>query len=145
MPVLTPESSVANAPAQGSNRPLPSPPKGSDYFLLIEDIPGESKDSKRKDNIRLEGFRFREQQPGQTDVGEGLAAGRAQAGCFTFQCRLDRATPKLFLACAQGDHIEKMVELVARKAGGQQEEYLRYTFHNVVFSRVAVSADGSAA
>jgi type VI secretion system secreted protein Hcp len=96
---------VPRAPALNANPPVPAPAprKGSDYFLLIEGIPGESKDAKRKDNIRLEGFCFREVQPAQTDVGEGRGASRVQAGCFTFQCRLDRATPKLFLACAQGD------------------------------------------
>jgi type VI secretion system secreted protein Hcp len=130
--------------AQMKNNPLPMPPGGGvDYFLKVEGLPGESVDDKRPDDIRLEAFQFQERQTGQTVVGDGLGAGRVEMGCFTFQARIDRAAPRLFLACATGQRFNKMVELVVRKAGSLQQEYLRYTFTDVVFSRVNVVADKS--
>ena len=43
--------------------------------------------------------------------------------------KVNKATPKLILACAGGDHIKKAV-LTCRKAGTDQQEFLIYKFYD---------------
>jgi type VI secretion system secreted protein Hcp len=102
-----------------------------DYFLKIEGIQGESRDAKHKDQIELESFSWGETQSGI--VGPGGGAGKVQMQDFHFVKRLDKASPKLFLACASGQHI-KGATLVARKAGKDQQEFLIYKFTDILVS-----------
>jgi type VI secretion system secreted protein Hcp len=46
---------------------------------------------------------------------------------------VSKASPKLFLACADGTHL-KEAKLVGRKAGKGQEEFLSWTFSDVLVS-----------
>jgi type VI secretion system secreted protein Hcp len=46
---------------------------------------------------------------------------------------LGKASPALFLACASGQHL-KEAKLVARKAGKGQQEYLSWTFSDLLVS-----------
>src|SRR5437764_4304073 len=52
-----------------------------------------------------------------------------------FHCvmKVNKASPKLFLACADGDHIKKAV-LTCRKAGKEQQEYLKITLSDLLVS-----------
>jgi type VI secretion system secreted protein Hcp len=102
-----------------------------DYFLKIEGIQGESRDAKHKDQIELESFSWGETQSGS--VGPGGGAGKVQMQDLHFVKRLDKASPKLFLACASGQHI-KGATLVARKAGKDQQEFLIYKFTDILVS-----------
>jgi type VI secretion system secreted protein Hcp len=102
-----------------------------DYFLKIEGIPGESQDAKHKDQIELESFSWGETQSGT--VGPGGGAGKVRMQDLHVVKRLDRASPKLFLACASGQHI-KGATLAARKAGKGQQEFLIYKFTDVLVS-----------
>jgi type VI secretion system secreted protein Hcp len=52
---------------------------------------------------------------------------------FHFVMSVNKATPKLMQACATGEHIKKGV-LTCRKAGGQQQEYLKVTFSDLLVS-----------
>ena len=45
---------------------------------------------------------------------------------FHFVMKVNKASPKLFLACAEGEHIKKAV-LTCRKAGKEQQEFLKVT------------------
>jgi type VI secretion system secreted protein Hcp len=45
----------------------------------------------------------------------------------------NKASPLLFLACATGQHIKKAI-LYARKAGGEQQDYMKWTFSDVLCS-----------
>ncbi len=103
-----------------------------DYFLKIEGIQGESQDAKHKNEIELESFSWGETQSGVVGPGGG-AAGKVQMQDFHFVKRLDQASPKLFLACASGQHI-KLATLVARKAGKGQQEFLIYKFSDLLVS-----------
>jgi type VI secretion system secreted protein Hcp len=47
--------------------------------------------------------------------------------------KMNKATPKLMLACASGEHIKK-AELVCRKAGKEQQEYLKIVLSDVLVS-----------
>jgi type VI secretion system secreted protein Hcp len=52
---------------------------------------------------------------------------------FHFVMKVNKATPKLVLACASGEHIKKAV-LTCRKAGKEQQEFLKYSFTDVLIS-----------
>ena len=55
---------------------------------------------------------------------------------FTFTARTSKASPQLFMHCAQGKHI-KQAFLTARKAGGSQQEYLKIKLNDVLVSSYA--------
>src|SRR5215210_8773554 len=101
-----------------------------DYFLKIDGVAGESKDSKHKDEIELEAFSWGASQA-TAPAGGGGAAGKVSMQDFHFVMRTNKASPKLFLACASGQHVKSAV-LTARKAGKGQQEYLVYKFTDLL-------------
>ena len=52
---------------------------------------------------------------------------------FHFVMKVNKASPKLFLACANGEHIPDAV-LTCRKAGKEQQEFLKYKFYDLLIS-----------
>src|ERR1700681_1453495 len=99
----------------------------ADYFLKIDGIDGESHDSKHKDEIDLMSWSFGASQLGTHSAGGGGGAGKVSMQDFHFTMHVNKATPKLFLACATGEHIKKAV-LTCRKAGKDQQEFQKVTF-----------------
>lgn len=104
-----------------------------DYFLKIDGIPGESADHKHKDEIDLLSWSWGVQQHGTMAYGGGGGAGKSSHGDFHFTMHVNKASPKLHLACATGEHIKKAL-LTCRKAGKDQQEYLKVTFHDLLVS-----------
>lgn len=102
-----------------------------DFFLKIDGIQGESQDSKHKGEIELESFSWGDAQtsPGR----DGGAGGKVAFKDFRFMMRVNKASPQLFLASASGEHL-KLAVLTARKAGGDQSEFLKYTFTDLLVS-----------
>jgi type VI secretion system secreted protein Hcp len=113
-----------------------------DYFLKIDGIDGESPDDKHKNEIQVESWTFGEQQTGTGAYGGGHGAGKVQMHDFQFTMKVNKATPKLFLACATGEHIKKAV-LTCRKAGKEQQEYLKWTFSDLVVSKYETGGSDS--
>ena len=58
--------------------------------------------------------------------------------------RVDAASPQLMLACASGQHI-KCAKLFVRKQGSGQEDYLTYTFADLLVSSFAENGAGGEA
>ena len=54
-------------------------------------------------------------------------------GDFHFTMKICKASPKLMLSCANGEHIKKAL-LTCRKAGKQQQEYLKIAFDDLLVS-----------
>lgn len=106
---------------------------GVDYFLKIEGIEGESADAKHKGEIDVDSWSWGESQGGTMAFGGGGGAGKVQMQDFHFVMKVNKATPKLILACASGEHIKKAV-LTCRKAGKEQQEFLKYSFTDVLIS-----------
>jgi type VI secretion system secreted protein Hcp len=104
-----------------------------DYFLKIEGIEGESQDHKHKGEIELESWSWGETNQGTSSHGSGAGAGKVSMQDFHFVMKINKASPKLMLACATGEHI-KSCTMVARKAGTQQQEYVTYKFTDVLIS-----------
>ena len=114
----------------------------ADYFLKIDGIEGESADAKHKGEIEIQSFSWGATQTGTGAVGGGGGAGRVQIQDFHFVAQSSKASPKLFLACATGEHIKKAV-LSGRKAGGRdQQEFLTFTLTDVLVSSYQIG-DGT--
>ena len=114
-----------------------------DYFLKIDGIQGESLDSKHPNEIQIESFSWGENQTGTASHGGGMGAGRVQMQDFNFTMRVNKASPKLFLCCANGEHIKSAI-LVCRKAGKDQQEYLKVTFTDVLVASYVTCGTGAA-
>ena len=112
-----------------------------DYFLKVEGIDGESGDAKHKNEIDLESWSWGETQSGSHAFGGGGGAGKVSMQDFHFVMRVNKASPKLFLACATGEHIPKAV-LTCRKAGGKQEEFLKVNFTDLLVSSYQTGGSG---
>ncbi len=104
-----------------------------DIFLKLDGIDGESKDAKHKGEIDVESFSFGATHPGSTSGGTGSGAGKVSMQDFSFTTQVNKASPKLFLACASGQHIKSAL-LTVRKAGGQQQDFLKITLSDVTVS-----------
>ena len=105
-----------------------------DYFLKIEGIEGESADHKHKGDIVLHSWSWGESQTGTMASGSGGGgAGKVHVQDFHFTMEYNKASPKLMLACASGEHLKKAV-LVCRKAGKDQQEFLKVTLSDVLVS-----------
>jgi len=104
-----------------------------DYFLKIDGIEGESADDKHKNEIQVSSFHWNEMQAGTFAQGSGGGAGKVQMKNLEFMSPVSKASPKLMLACATGQHIPNAI-LTCRKAGGGQQEFYKITLSDVLVS-----------
>lgn len=109
-----------------------------DYFLKIDGIPGESLDSKHKNEIELVSFSWGLIHTGRA-AGTG-GGGGAQFQDFHFTTYVSKASPQLFLACASGKHL-KEANLSVRRTGKPQLEYLKIRFRDVYVTSYEEAAD----
>jgi len=113
-----------------------------DYFLKLDGIEGESQDSKHKGEIQLESWSWGATQTGGHSYGGGGGAGKVQMQDFHFTMKLNKASPKLMLSCADGSHIKKAI-LTCRKAGKEQQEYLVVNMEDLLVSSYQTGGAGS--
>ena len=104
-----------------------------DYFLKLNGVDGESTDSKHKGEIDVESFSWGETNSGTHAGGGGGGAGKVSMQDFHFVMHASKASPKLMLACATGEHI-KDGTLVCRKAGTEQQEFLSIKMTDLLVS-----------
>lgn len=106
-----------------------------DAFLKVDGIPGESTDSKHKDQIEVLSFSFGANQAGGAQISRtgGHSGARADVQDFQIVKVLDKSSPNLFLYCASGKHIPSVVlELCA--AAGDKHTYMKYTLTDALVS-----------
>ena len=101
-----------------------------DFYLKLDGIEGESSDAKNKNQIDLESWSWGEQQMGTHSGNMGGGAGKVSMNDFAFTMSVNKSSPKLFLACANGEHIKSAL-LTCRKSGKDQQEFLKITFTDV--------------
>jgi len=97
-----------------------------DYFLKVDGIEGDSGDGKHKAEIEIRSFAWA--------ASGGCGAGKCRMQDLVMTMEHGKAAPKLLSALASGDHIKSAV-LTARKAGGGQQDYLKFTLSDVVVTR----------
>lgn len=112
-----------------------------DYFLKIDGVEGESQDSKHKGEIDLESWSWGETNSGDAATRGGQGAGKVAMQDFHFVMRINKASPKVMLACADGEHIKKAI-LTCRKAGKEQQEYLKITLSDLIVSSYQTGGSG---
>ena len=104
-----------------------------DYFLKIKDIEGEAEDDKHGKEIQIESWSWGESNAGSHAGGSGGGSGKVSMQDFHFVMTVNKASPKLLLACANGAHIPEAL-LTCRKAGKDAQEYLKIKFTDLLVS-----------
>ena len=115
----------------------------TDFFLKLDGIKGESTDSKHKGEIEIESFSFGATNTGSFSNAPGAGGG---SGKVNFQDvhlskLLDSSSALLMLACATGQHIKEGT-LTCRKAGGDQQEYLKIKLNDCLISSYQLGGHG---
>jgi type VI secretion system secreted protein Hcp len=115
-----------------------------DAFLKIDGVDGESNDSKHKGEIEVLSYSW--------GVTQAITGSASSTGTFSGQrCdiaplsivkQLDKASAKLFQACAAGDHFASAL-LTLSRAGGDKQPYMEYKFSDVLVSSVRVGGAGA--
>jgi type VI secretion system secreted protein Hcp len=110
-----------------------------DMHIKIDTIPGHSEVKGFEGQIQLESFSWNMQQRTSFGASSGGGAGKVNMGDLTFVHNVDKATPKLMMACCTGSHIKDAV-LTCRKAGGESAvDFLKITLSDVIVSSVSPS------
>ena len=104
-----------------------------DMFIKMDDFGGESKDKFHKGEIEVLSFSWGVTQSGSLSHGGGGGEGKASFQDLHFSSYLQKSSPRLFLACASGEHI-KEATITVRKAGQNQD------FYKMTLSEVLVSS-----
>jgi len=104
-----------------------------DYFLKIDGVEGESPDSEYPGLIQLQCWQWAEENSGRWGFGSGGGAGKVEMKDFEFRMVSNKASPKLFLMCATGEHISQ-AKLICRKSGKGQQDFMIVSFRNGLVS-----------
>jgi type VI secretion system secreted protein Hcp len=105
-----------------------------DYFLKVDGIPGESKDSSHSGEIDVLSFSWGVAQTGSSASGGGAGAGKANFQDISFTASMSKASPKLFQACASGEHIKEVVLTAVKADKKDRQEYLIVKMTDVLVS-----------
>lgn len=104
----------------------------SDYLLKFDEIKGESTNAQHKDWIDIESFSW-----GVTNTNTVTGGtGKVSLQDFHFTMKVDRASPKLMLACATNQRIPSLTFTIVRqdpKTGAPQDYYV-VTLSDVLIS-----------
>ena len=104
-----------------------------DYYLKIAKIDGESTKDGVKDHIEVLSWSWGETNSGSMSHGTGGGTGKVSMQDFSFSMTIKKATSKLWLACATGEHIKDAL-LTCREAGKEQQVYLTVKFTDLLIS-----------
>ena len=114
-----------------------------DMFLMLDGIKGESADSKHKGEIDIESFSWGMAQTGSGHRGSGSGSGKVDVNDISIVKVVDKSSPSLMLACANGKHIPKG-KITVRKAGENPLDYLTIDLENILVSNYQASHATSA-
>lgn len=112
-----------------------------DYYLKIDGIPGESTKKGMEEQIEVLSWSWGESNAGSFAGSGGGGGGKVVMQDFHFSMQVCKASPKLMLACATGQHV-KGATLTARKAGGTQGAYMTFKFTDLLISSYQIGGNG---
>jgi len=112
-----------------------------DAYLKIDGIQGESTDEKHAGWIEVLDYDFSIAQKVSRTASSagGAGAERADFSEFTITKLLDKSSPLLAMACAEGRHIDSAV-IELWRAG--KVKYMAYHFTDCLISAVSTHGDG---
>ena len=114
-----------------------------DMFLKIDGIDGESTDVKHKTVIAILSYAWGEEAqtaPAGGAGGAGGGAGKIAMKDFHFSMPVSKASPRLFLACAKGEHFKDAV-LTVRHPGASPVDFLKWRFTDVLIISYQTAGD----
>lgn len=110
-----------------------------DIHIKIDSISGMSEHKDFAGQIMCESFSWGMTQTTNFGSSTGGGAGRVNMGDLTFVHKVDKASPKLMIACCTGQHLKDAV-LTCRKAGGASPvDFFKITLTDVIVSSVQPS------
>jgi type VI secretion system secreted protein Hcp len=113
----------------------------ADCFIKMSNkIDGESTDAKHKNEIDVMSWSLGCSQD-MASYGAGTGAGKVNFNDFNFATAYSKASPELMLKCSTGEPIDEVI-FVARKAGKEQQEYLKITMNEVLVKSISTSGAG---
>ena len=112
-----------------------------DMFLKLDDIKGESRDSKHKDEVDVLAWSGGMSQSGTTLGGGGGGAGKVNVQDLSLTKYVDKSSPNLIMSACNGKHYKEAL-LTVRKAGEKPLEYLKITMKEVLVSSVSTGGSG---
>jgi type VI secretion system secreted protein Hcp len=113
-----------------------------DMFMKIDDIKGESTDSKHAGEIQVLSWSWGLTQSGTTHTGPGGGSGKVNVNDLTFTKYLDTSTPNLIKFCCSGKHFGQAL-LTVRKAGNTPLEYIKIKLTDLIISSMSTGGTGS--
>ena len=115
-------------------------PAAYTMFLWVDGIPGESTDDAHHDWIDVLSFNMGVTQSASASASSGGGASSEWADFqdFTIVKLLDKASPKLAIACAGGTHISEVI-LVLCRTGGDKLKFMEYKLSDCIVSSVSAS------
>jgi type VI secretion system secreted protein Hcp len=121
---------------KGAALPAPLFGRQTDMFLWVEGIPGECLDIKHRDYIDVVAYHYGVSRPGQQFPVEGVPATPvAEHADLTVVKPIDKASPKLFLACCNGQHF-KQVRFETYRTGESIAPLIRYILSDVIITSI---------
>ena len=112
-----------------------------DMFLKLDDVKGEARDSKHKDEMDVLAWSWGMSQSGTTHMGGGGGAGKVNVQDLSLTKYVDKASPNLVMATCNGKHFKEAL-LTVRKAGETALEYLKVTMKEVMVTAVSTGGSG---
>jgi type VI secretion system secreted protein Hcp len=113
-----------------------------DTFLKFtggNDVKGESTADGHKDEIEIYSFSWGASNPTTIGSGSGgLTGGKVSISSFNVMKKTELSSAKLFAACCSGQHFDTAVVSMRKATGvaGKQQEFLNYTFENVMIESI---------
>ena len=107
-----------------------------DFYIKLEGIDGESKDSKHAKWVDVLQWGYGVSQTSSMHSGGGGGTGKASFNDLNFTHYIDRASPTLMKYCASGKHIPT-VTVSCCKSGGGSQEYMKVTLTDCIVTSVA--------
>ena len=104
-----------------------------DCFLKLDNIKGESVDSKHAGEIDVLSWTWGASQSASFQSGSGGGTAKVNVHDITVTKLVDRSSPTLLGLCFTGTAVKSAV-LSMRKAGGTQMEYINITMEDAVVS-----------
>lgn len=112
-----------------------------DMFLKLDDVKGESRDDKHKDEVDVLAWSWGMSQSGTTHMGGGGGAGKVSVNDLSLTKYVDKSSPTLMLATCGGKHFKEAL-LTVRKAGEKPLEYIKITMKEVLVSSISTGGSG---
>jgi type VI secretion system secreted protein Hcp len=111
-----------------------------DWLLKLDKIQGESTDDRHKGEIEVLSWSWGVSQAASSG-NSGARAGKPCVADLSFTKLIDKSTPQLIGNAASGLHIANGI-LIGRKAGKEQQEFLKIELKDVLVSSFKTGGSG---